>query len=117
MLTLSDRWFTTQTSPSLRAATATGSSPTGTEPSCVRLPSTATAKISSRSSGVFSAKSRSPSGESASGRTCPLSKVTNSARAGGGPARTKSRCAAKAAMEARRQTACGCTRSPCGNGT
>ena len=32
MLTLSERWLTTHTSPSERAATATGSRPTGTEP-------------------------------------------------------------------------------------
>ena len=57
-LTLSERWFTTQTSVSLRAATATGSRPTGTDAACVRLPSAATAKISSRLSGVFTAKSR-----------------------------------------------------------
>ena len=30
MLTLSERWFTTHTSVFVRAATATGSSPTGT---------------------------------------------------------------------------------------
>ena len=35
-LTLSDRWLTTQTSVSLRAATATGSSPTGIEARWVR---------------------------------------------------------------------------------
>ena len=52
MLTLSDRWLTTHTSPSVRAATATGSSPTGTDPTWVRPPPS-TAKISSRSSGVF----------------------------------------------------------------
>jgi hypothetical protein len=32
MLTLSERWFTTHTSPLVRAATATGSRPTATEP-------------------------------------------------------------------------------------
>ena len=36
-----------------------------------------TSKISSRSSGVLTANSRVPSGDSASGRTCPLSKVVN----------------------------------------
>src|SRR4051812_26178627 len=37
-LTLSDRWFTTQTSSSERAATATGSSPTGAEPTLCSFP-------------------------------------------------------------------------------
>ena len=40
-----------------------------------------TAKTSSRASGVLSANSVRPSGESASGRTCPVSKVTNDAAA------------------------------------
>ena len=35
-LTLSERWLTTQTSSSLRAATATGSRPTGMEARCCR---------------------------------------------------------------------------------
>src|SRR5205823_4853424 len=87
MLTLSERWFTTQTSPFERAATATGSRPTGTEPACVSPPAD-TAKISSRSSGVLTANSRLPSGESASGRTWPLSKVTNEAPSGGAAARS-----------------------------
>ncbi len=73
--TLSDMWFTTQTSPSERAATATGSSPTGTEPRCAR-PAGETAKISSRESGTLQTNRRVPSGESASGRTGPLSKRT-----------------------------------------
>ena len=34
MLTLSERWLTTHTSSSVRAATATGSNPTGTEARC-----------------------------------------------------------------------------------
>ena len=38
MLTLSDRWFTTQTSPFERAATATGSRPTGTSACSVSVP-------------------------------------------------------------------------------
>ena len=38
MLTLSERWLTTQTSPLLRAATATGSMPTGTELRWLRPP-------------------------------------------------------------------------------
>ena len=44
MLTLSERWLTTQTSLFVRAATATGSRPTGTEPVWVRPPA-ATVKI------------------------------------------------------------------------
>ena len=77
-LTLSERWLTTHTSPSVRAATATGSRPTGTDPRWVRPPA-ATAKISSRSSGVLTANSRVPSGDNANGRTGPLSKVTKPA--------------------------------------
>ena len=75
MLTLSERWFTTQTSSFVRAATATGSMPTGTAPAGVSPPAP-TSKISSVLSGVFTAKSRWPSGESATGRTCPLSNST-----------------------------------------
>ena len=87
-LTLSERWLTTHTSPSVRAATATGSSPTGTEPVWVSPPAS-TSKISSRLSGVLTAKSRLPLGDSASGRTWPLSKVTKLA-AERGPASTPS---------------------------
>ncbi len=47
MLTLSERWFTTHTSVFVRAATATGSKPTGIEASCVSEPSVGlTAKTS-----------------------------------------------------------------------
>ena len=73
MLTLSERWLTTQTSSSSRAATATGSTPTGTDPLWWRPPPS-TRKISSLPAGVLTAKSRLPSGDSASGRTCPASK-------------------------------------------
>ena len=38
MLTLSDTWFTSQTSVSVRAATATGSSPTATFSTCFGAP-------------------------------------------------------------------------------
>jgi len=38
MLMLSERWFTTHTSVSVRAATATGSSPTGTSAASVSPP-------------------------------------------------------------------------------
>ncbi len=75
MLTLSERWFTTHTSVSVRAATATGSMPTGTETEWVRPPPAPTSKTSSWLSGMLRAKSFVPSGESASGRTGPLSKV------------------------------------------
>jgi hypothetical protein len=76
MLTLSERWFTTHTSVFDRAATATGSSPTGIDNSCASEPSVPSmVKTSSRLSGVFAAKSRPPSGLIASGRTWPLSKV------------------------------------------
>ena len=57
MLMLSERWFTTQTSLFERAATATGSSPTGTEPTCASVPPW-TSKISSRLSGVLTANRR-----------------------------------------------------------
>ena len=58
MLMLSERWFTTQTSvlpaPLVRAATATGSRPTGI--SCTRVtPEGPTEKIERRLSGVFTA--------------------------------------------------------------
>ncbi len=86
-LTLSDRWFTTHTSSSLRAATATGSRPTGTESVWVS-PAPPTSKTSSRLSGVFTAKSRVPDGDRASGRTCPLSKTTNGPAAHGDVTRT-----------------------------
>jgi hypothetical protein len=73
MLTLSDRWLTTQTSLLLRAATATGSMPTGTEALWCR-PWPSTPNTSSRPAGVLTAKSRFPSGDIARGRTWPASK-------------------------------------------
>jgi hypothetical protein len=48
--------------------------PTGTE-AALLIPATVTSKISSVASGVLTAKSFVPSGERASGRTSPLSKV------------------------------------------
>src|SRR5262245_28590770 len=84
MLIESERWLTTQTSVLERAATATGSSPTGTEPAWVR-PAPETEKISRRLSGVLVAKSRVPSGDRASGRTCPVSHVVNAATGPGTP--------------------------------
>ena len=99
MLTLSERWFTTQISLLVRAATDTGSRPTGTEPEAVRPPAP-TSKISSVLSGVLTTNNRVPSGESASGLTCPLSKATNEAAAGAtertrGASRTSRRRAAR----------------------
>ncbi len=73
MLTLSERWFTTHTSSLLRAATATGSSPTGTDVRCFR-PLCVMSKISRRLSGVLTANSAFLSGDSARGRTWPVSK-------------------------------------------
>ena len=57
MLTLSDSWFTTHTSSLVRAATATGSMPTCTEPVCVRAPAPSMLKISRWLSGVSTANS------------------------------------------------------------
>src|SRR5262249_53067052 len=81
MLMLSERWLTTQTSVLVRAATATGSKPTGTEPVCVRPPAS-TAKISRRFAGGLTANHRVPSGVNANGRHLLLLKQTNPAYAG-----------------------------------
>src|SRR3954468_3414958 len=75
-LTLSDRWLTTQTSVLLRAATATGSSPTGTRDENVS-PLAVTLKMSSVAFGVLTANSLVRSGEIAIGRTGPLSNSRN----------------------------------------
>src|SRR3954452_9687536 len=76
MLTLSERWLTTQTSWLFRAATATGSRPTGME--LVWMSARFwTRKTSRRLSGVLTANRRGLAGDSASGRTCPLSKRVN----------------------------------------
>src|SRR5947199_10816679 len=76
MLTLSERWFTTHTSLLLRAATATGSMPTGTRVWNVS-PEAETLKISSVPLGVLVANNFVPSGDMAIGRTCPLSNSRN----------------------------------------
>src|SRR5262245_46331515 len=80
MLTLSERWLTTQASTCperfVRVATATGSSPTGTSAASVSPPELMS-KMASRLSGVFTATRRFPPGAIASGRTWPLSKLTN----------------------------------------
>jgi hypothetical protein len=79
MLTLSESWLTTQTSLLDRAATATGSSPTGTRLTKTGVPEVRS-KISRVPLGVLTAKSVVPSGDIARGRTWPLSNSTN-----GGP--------------------------------
>lgn len=66
MLMLSERWLTTQASPSVRSDTATGSRPTGTAPARTGV-SPLTSKISRYPSGVFTAYSRCASDDSASG--------------------------------------------------
>src|SRR5262245_22629342 len=85
--TESERWLTTHTSELERAATARGSRPTGTEPVWVR-PASEAAKISSRLSGVLTANSRVPSGDSARGRTWPVSNVVNARAIPGGQTRS-----------------------------
>lgn len=90
MLTLSERWFTTQTSSLDRQAMAIGSRPTGAEPRRVS-PRRVIRKTSSRLSGVLAAKRCLPSGEIASGRTCPDSKSVKSRSASGGEAPSWSR--------------------------
>ena len=76
MLTLSERRFVTQTSVLLRAATATGSRPTGTRYSKTGNPEVRS-KTSSVPLGVLTANSVLPSGDIATGRTWPLSNSTN----------------------------------------
>ncbi len=98
-LTLSERWLTTQTSSSLRAATATGSRPTVMEARCSR-PLFPTRKTSRRLSGVLAAKRSLPLGDSARGRTWPLSKSVKLPPA---LLRSGGRTAAPAACTATRQ--------------
>ena len=93
-LTLSDRWFTTQTSVLLRAATAAGSRPTPTAPTWAIEPPV-TSNTSRRLSGVFTAKRWVPSGDIASGRTCPVSKRVKGDAAKTGAALAKQRANAK----------------------
>ncbi|HTE53651.1 MAG TPA: hypothetical protein VK698_22505 [Kofleriaceae bacterium] len=87
-LTLSDRWLTTQASPSSRRATASGSSPTATEVSQTGA-APVTSKISRRASGVFTAYRRVPSEESARGRDGTDSNDQVRAWARAGPATSK----------------------------
>ena len=89
MLTLSERWFTTQTYSFVRAATATGSKPTMTAPRWCK-PYGRIRKTSRRLSGVLTANSVEPSGVSASGRTWPDSnKVKEERKAGRSGAHTR----------------------------
>ncbi len=74
MLTLSERWFTTQTSETLRIATATGSRPTATRYCNIGMPEERS-KTSSDPFGVLTAKRNCPL--VASGRTWPASNSTN----------------------------------------
>src|SRR4030095_6000685 len=103
MLTLSERWLTTHTSLLLRAATATGSMPTGID-TLGAMPAGVTSKISRWLSGVFTAKSFVPSGESASGRTGPLSKAMKL----GCCARPEAGAGARASHQARELETRGC---------
>ena len=82
MLTLSERWFTTQTSAFAARRDRDRLEADRHRADVREAAAASTAKISSRLSGVLTAKSRSPSGDSASGRTWPLSNATKSARAG-----------------------------------
>ena len=75
-LTLSESRLVTHTSVLLRAATATGSSPTRTRPVHTGAPEVKS-KISSVPLGALAANSVFPSGDIASGRTGPLSNSTN----------------------------------------
>src|ERR1700722_16847946 len=79
MLTLSERRLVTQTSVLVRAATATGSRPTGMRNFRLGLPAVRS-KTSSVPLGVFTANRVVLSCDIAIGRTCPLSNSTN-----GGP--------------------------------
>jgi len=103
MLTLSERWLTTHTSSFVRAATATGSIPTGIESTWVRPPPP-TSKTSRRLSGVLTANNWPPSGDRASGRTWPLSKVMKEGwanAAAGTPNRARAAATAVSALRAR----------------
>src|SRR5262245_6530951 len=86
MLTLSERWFTTQTSVFERTAIATGSMPTGTENAGESTPPSPTLNTSSRLSWMFVTNSRVLSGDSATGRTGPLSNSMNEGCANAGRA-------------------------------
>jgi hypothetical protein len=72
-LTLSERWLTTHTSELVRAATATGSMPTGIENVWLSPPPFNTSNTSRRLSGMLVTSRYAPFGVSATGRTAPLS--------------------------------------------
>ncbi len=76
MLTLSDTSFTTQASSLSRALTETGSRPTGISAINRGFEGWVTSKTDNRASGVLTAKSRVPSGDSRTGLVCLLSKLT-----------------------------------------
>ncbi len=82
MLMVSERWLTTQACVSLRAATVTGSRPTGIDAWCWIPPSSDTANTSRRASGVFTTRSVPPEGVRAIGWTWEDSKFTYCARTG-----------------------------------
>jgi hypothetical protein len=82
ILTLSERWLTTQTWPLLLTPTATGSRPTATDSTWFGTP-LLRLNISRWLSGVLTAYKIMPSADIANGLTWPLSKVTNAPTAGG----------------------------------
>src|SRR5260221_14530292 len=79
MLTLSERWLTTQASVSVRALTVTGSRPTGMVAWGLGLPSLATAKTSRVAAGGLTARRRAPDGVGAIGWRGEASKLAESA--------------------------------------
>ena len=101
-LTLSERKFATHASLSVRAVTDTGSRPTRTECSSVRVPVAPTVKISRRASGVFTARSRPPEGVSTSGWTWWLSKFAPDADAAAGASAATARAQANRRRDQRR---------------
>ena len=76
MLMLSETSLTTQASSLFRGFTETGSMPTGISARRRGLDGWETSKTETRASGVFTAKSRVPSGESRIGLVCFPSKLT-----------------------------------------
>src|SRR5215210_2592698 len=75
-LMLSETSFTTQTSSSVNGATETGSMPTGISAVKIGLSGLETSNTDSRLSGVLTANSFVPSGESRIGLICLPSKLT-----------------------------------------
>src|SRR5439155_7850933 len=88
-LTESDTWLTTHTSSPLRGLHDTGSTPTGISASSRGDDGlVATSNTDSRASGVFTANSRVPSGDSRIGFVCDPSKLVYGGGGGGVCART-----------------------------